>query len=464
MIDDFYTRVVSTLLFPLHEQLKRHPTASLLRSLERSQWWSVERLQALQLDRLRRLMSAVSQQVPYYRDLFRERGLSPEQFRTFADLRRLPLVEKSLIRQQGERWRARSAANLVTQRTSGSSGEPLTFQLGRHRIGMDIAAKWRATRWWGVDFGDRELVLWGSAIESDRQNRLRSWRDRLFRSRLVPVENLTEARIDQILDQVKAYRPRVLFGYPSAMARLAWRAKERACHFRELGIRVAFTTSEVLRPEWRAIIGEVFGCEVSDEYGARDAGLIARQCPAGGLHITAEALIVEILDDTNRPVPPGETGHIVITNLVGPEFPFIRYRTGDRGALDPLPCTCGRGLPLLGSLEGRCNDGLVALDGSWVHGSSFNYLLRELNGLKAYKIVQEDREQVEVLLSVDGVLPAGFEQELRWALRRRLGGGVQVQLRRMDLIPPETGGKFRHVVCRIADTTNASPNVARWHS
>lgn len=454
MIGDPYTRAVSALLFPMHERLKGHPTVSLLHSLERTQWWSAERLQDLQLDRLRQLLAFVSRQVPYYRNLFQERALGSEQFRVFTDLQHLPVVDKPLIRARGERWRAENAARLITQRTSGSSGEPLTFLLGRQRIGMDIANKWRATRWWGVDFGDRELVLWGSAIESSRQNRLRVLRDRLFRSRLVSAHDLGDDRMDRILEQMRVFRPRMLFGYPSALARLAWRVRTRGLTLNDLGIRVAFTTSEVLRPEWRAVIGEVFGCGVANEYGARDAGFIARECPEGGLHISAEALIVEILDRDGRPVPCGETGDIVVTNLVGPEFPFIRYRTGDRGALDPEPCTCGRGLPLLRSLEGRTNDGLLALDGSWVHGSSFNYLLRELNGLKAYKIIQESREQVEVLLSLDGSLPAGFEARLRTAFQRRLGESVRVSLHRLDDIPPEPNGKYRHVVCRVDGAAN----------
>ena len=447
---NFYTELASRFIFPLHERIKGHSTVALRQALEGSQWWTPQALQELQLNRLRALLRGVSQTVPFYRELFRDLALSPERFEDIADLQHLPVVDKSIIRGEGVRWQAEGARHLVAQHTSGSSGEPLPFQLSRRRISMDIAAKWRATRWWGVDIGDPEIVLWGSPIETGGQGRLQMWRDRFLRSRLIPVRDLSPSRLDAIVTDIRAFRPRMLFGYPSALARLAWHIHDRGLSLADLGIRVAFTTSEILKPEWRISIGQAFGCGIANEYGARDAGFIARECPQGGLHLTAEALIVEILDEADQPVPPGETGNIVITNLMGPEFPFIRYRTGDRGRLDPRPCLCGRGLPLLGEVMGRANDGLVTSDGAWVHGSAFNYLLRDLPGLRAYKIVQEQMDRIEVSLVLDDALPERNAMNLQTGFRRLLGESVRVRLQQVEVIPPEVNGKYRHVVCRIA--------------
>ncbi|WP_018936868.1 phenylacetate--CoA ligase family protein [Thioalkalivibrio sp. ALJ24] len=445
-----YTQWVSRGLFPLQERLKGHPTVRYRRALETSQWWAPEALRTLQEERLSRLLERVTAQVPFYRDWFAQHGFHISDFSRIEDLRHLPVTDKSLIRNQGTSWRADDAAGLTEHRTSGSSGEPLTFWLGADRIGMDIAAKWRATRWWSVDIGDPEVVLWGSPVETANQNRARAWRDRLFRSSLVPASDLNPERLDQIIARLRVIRPRMLFGYPSAIARLAWHARDNGQRLDDLGIRVAFTTSEVLRPEWREVIGEVMACGVSNEYGARDAGFIARECPEGGLHITAEELIVEILDDNDQPVPDGTTGNIVVTNLAGPEFPFLRYRTGDRGALDPGICPCGRGLPLLRDIEGRANDGLIAADGSWVHGSRFNYMLRDLNGLRAYKIIQHDRQRVELLLSLAAPLPADVERHLRQGFAEALGGAVEIDVNEVDVISPEPNGKHRHVICKVS--------------
>lgn len=452
-----YTHLVSSLLFPLHERLKGHDTQAMLKTLESTQWLSAAALRAEQGRQLARLMEAVSNRVPFYRALFRERGLKPAEFDRIESLVRLPIIDKPTIRANFARFRADGAGNLVVQRTSGSSGEPLQFFLGRRRISADIAAKWRATRWWDVDIGDRELVFWGSTIETGHQDRFRRWRDALLRSRLVPTHDLTPARLDHILKDMRAYRPRMMFGYPSAMAQLAYRARETGLNLTDLGIRVAFCTSEVLRPEWRDILSRTFGCGVADEYGARDAGFIARECPAGGLHITAEALIVEVVDEAGQPLPDGEEGEILVTNLTGPEFPFIRYRTGDRGALSGASCPCGRGLPLLERISGRANDGLVSASGGWVHGSAVNHVMRDLPGLKAYRLIQDAREQVRVLLDLDTPLPESTAHQLSAHLRGLLGAGLQVEIVRVDSIPPLPNGKFRHVICNVSREVGAAP-------
>ena len=445
----WYSSGVARVLFPLHERIKGHDTVAIRDALEGSQWHGADALRALQGERLRALAASVSAHVPYYRGVFRDASLHVDDFSSVAALAALPVIDKATIRANFDRWRADDATALAAQQTSGSSGEPLHFLLSRHRVSFDIAAKWRATRWWDVDFGDREIVLWGSPLETSRQDRVRHLRDRLFRSRLIPGRDLTAAHMDAILGSIRTFRPRMLFGYPSALSRLAFRARETGVGMGDLGIRVAFCTSEVLRPEWREAIASTFGCGVANEYGARDAGFIARECPSGGLHITAEELIVEVVDDTGTPLPAGEEGDIVVTNLAGPEFPFIRYRTGDRGALSLRSCACGRGLPLIEAIGGRANDGLVSTAGGWVHGSAINHALREMPGLQAYRVVQESLHHVRIALVMQDELADGAADELARHVRALLGDAVQVDISRVAHIPPEPNGKFRHIVCCV---------------
>jgi phenylacetate-CoA ligase len=212
---------------------------------------------------------------------------------------------------------------------------------------------------------------------------------------------------------------------------------------------VAFCTSEVLRPEWREAISSAFGCGVANEYGARDAGFIARECPHGGLHVTAEEVVVEVVDDNGQPLADGEEGDIVVTNLAGPEFPFIRYRTGDRGMLGSTPCPCGRGLPLLEKVAGRANDGLVGADGAWIHGSAINHLMRDIAGMRAYRIEQQTLDTVTVLLSLEGALTEACTATLTTHVKRLLGEETRVEVRQVETIPPLPNGKFRHIICNV---------------
>jgi phenylacetate-CoA ligase len=444
-----YTRLVSGLLFPLHERLKGHDTVAVRRHMEETQWWDPERIEALRLERLRGLLEHATQHVPYYREQLGSLGLRPADIRSIADLARLPFLDKSGIRGNLERLKSDQARGLARFNTGGSSGEPLIFFIGSERVTHDVAAKWRATRWWGVDIGDPEVVIWGSPIELGAQDRLRALRDRLLRTRLLPAFEMSEARLDAFLHEIRRTRPRMLFGYPSALAHIAAYAEQRNQVMSDLGIQVAFVTSERLYDDQRERIQRVFGCRVANGYGGRDAGFIAHQCPEGGMHITAEDIIVETVDGDGRPTAVGQAGEIVVTHLSTRDFPFIRYRTGDVGVLTDARCACGRGLPLLQEIQGRTTDFIVARDGTVMHGLALIYILRDLPGVRGFRIIQESVDLIRVQLVFDGVLPESVAATIRQGFAQRLGEGVEVRIEPMDEIPPERSGKHRYVVSKI---------------
>ncbi|HEY1089676.1 MAG TPA: phenylacetate--CoA ligase family protein, partial [Burkholderiaceae bacterium] len=148
-----YTKLVSSLLFPLHEQLKKHDSVARRRELERSQWLRPDELRLLQLQRLNAMLARTRLHVPYYRD-----RLPALPLQSLAELATLPLLTKALIRANVEAMKSEQAGPLARYNTGGSSGEPLIFYIGKDRVSHDVASKWRATRWWGVDIGDPEMV------------------------------------------------------------------------------------------------------------------------------------------------------------------------------------------------------------------------------------------------------------------------------------------------------------------
>ena len=446
-----YTRLVAGALFPLQERLKQHDSVRVRRALEASQWWPLGQLQALQGERLRALLVHAQRHVPYYRELFEALGFDAAGVCGAADLQALPFLTKETIRARFDALKSSQAEGLARFTTGGSSGEPLVFCIGRERVSHDVAAKWRATRWWGVDIGDVEAVVWGSPIELGAQDRLRLLRDLLMRTELLPAFEMSQARLDAFVERIRRRRPRMLFGYPSALSKIAQHAEARGVAMDDLGIRVAFVTSERLYDEQRERIARVFGCPVANGYGSRDAGFIAHECPSGGMHLTAEDVIVEIVDADGGVLPPGEAGEIVVTHLATRDFPFVRYRTGDRAVLDDRVCACGRGLPLLREIQGRATDFVRASDGTVMHGLALIYTLRDIAGIAAFKIVQESLELTRVLL----VPGAGCDVEAARAriereFRARLGAGVRVEVQVVDAIAAEASGKYRYVVSKVA--------------
>jgi phenylacetate-CoA ligase len=447
---DWYSTLVSQLLFPLHERLKGHDSHLRLRELEATQWLDRTKLQELQLRNLRRFLVAIDKSVPYYTRLFAENGFVPGELGSIADLAKVPFLTKPLIRENVDRLKARGAARLIRYNTGGSSGEPLVFYMGLDRVSHDVAAKWRATRWWGVDIGDPEIVVWGSPIELGAQDRLRGIRDRVLRTELLPAFDMSEKNLDRFIERIKSRRPKMLFGYPSALAYIAGHAERRGERLDTLGIRVAFVTSECLYDHQRKQIERTFGCRVANGYGGRDSGFIAHECPMGSLHVTAEDLVVELIGNEGRPVPDGEPGEIVVTHLATSAFPFVRYRTGDVGVMGDRACACGRGLPTLREVRGRTTDFVVAMDGTVLHGLALIYVVRDLPGIRTFAIVQESLERTRVSI----VPESGFDDRARIAIRegirQRLGRKVAVDVDIVESIAAEGSGKHRYVKSMVS--------------
>jgi len=444
-----YASLCAGALFPLHERIKGHDSVARRRQLEKSQWWGVDEIRQAQTDKLRTFLVDIGTRVPYYRDLFRKLGFDAAGVRSISDLAVLPLLTKSMIRDNVERMKSVGHGPLSRYNTGGSSGEPLIFYIGKSRKSHDVAAKWRATRWWGVDIGDKELVVWGSPVELNAQDRIKRLRDGLMRSHLLPAFEMSPQNLDRFVATIRSTRPAMLFGYPSSLSMIARHAQQKNQAMDDLGIKVAFVTSEKLYDEQKAIISSVFGCPVANGYGARDAGFIAHECPSGKLHISAEDMVVETVRPDGTSCAAGEAGEIVVTHLATADFPFIRYRTGDVGLLSAKPCACGRGLPVLEEVQGRTTDFVVARDGTVMHGLALIYTVRDMPGVERFKIEQMSLDQTSVKVVAGQAFDATHEARIVQDFKARLGASVDVRVERVDAIANEASGKFRYVVSHV---------------
>lgn len=446
----WYTRLVSRYLFPLHEMLKRHSTYACLAQLERSQWLAPAELEQLQQLKLQQFMRQVSTEVPYYQKLFARLNLTANDIQHLSDLQKLPLLDKPLIREFNQQLFSRKAYRYTKGSTGGSSGQPLTFYMDQHRVSHDVAAKLRATRWWGVDIGDPEAVIWGAPIELGKQSKFKTLRDKLFRSVLMPALTLTPELINHQLHQLIQQKPAMIFGYPSVIYRLCLAAKEQQLALDKLGVRVVFVTSEMLYPHERAVISASFNCPVANGYGARDAGFIAHECPAGKMHISAEDIIVELVNENGKPVAPGEIGEIVTTHLATPGYPFIRYRTGDLAQWDPTPCSCGRGLPVLARVQGRRRDFLLTTSGDQLHSWGLVYLLRDLTDIDKFKIIQDSADHISLLYVAPKALAQIQQLQIQQQFQHLLGADMQVDIEKVQDIPASANGKYCYVENKLA--------------
>jgi phenylacetate-CoA ligase len=441
-----YRWLVWNVLFRLHERAKGHDTYRFLRDMEAADRASGKELEELRRRKLRDLIEYSFAHVPFVRTRMTEAGCLPSDIREPRDLTRLPLMRKADARANREALRSDIAGKLSSFTTGGSTGDPLIFDLAKRRVASRVACRQRTSRWWGVSVGDPELAIWGAPVELTRQDWVRNFRDRFLSSRLLSAFEMNEATISHYLDVLERGNYRQIFGYPTALYMLSAQAQKEGRNLRRLGLKVAFVTGEVLFPYQRELIAETLNCPVANGYGGRDSALIAHECPQGGMHVLADAVILELLDPQGRPVPPGEPGEIVITDLYSHEAPFIRYATGDIAVLSARRCPCGRALPLLERVEGRSNDSITSPDGRAINSLALIYSVREIEGIERFKITQKTLTSFHVQLVRNPRYSTNSEERIRKGWTQLLRAPVTVTFEYLQELPIDRSGKFRHVV------------------
>lgn len=416
-------------------------TPALLRRLEdldRSQWLSPAEVASAQMTRLRDLLSHAGRTVPYYRRVFREAGLDPARVRSLEDLRRLPPLQRETLAERFEDLRSdRPRASSRPRATGGSTGRMARFLVDERDLLERSAHLYRNLSWFGWRLGDRLAFLWGSDVDSREHRGLAGGaRDTLAGVLWLDAFSVREDRLGDHLDRLESFAPRVLIGYPSSLHLLASHALASGRRLRLEGVQ---TSAEVLSPRVRRDLEEVFGAKVLDRYGCREIGIAAHECPSGGMHVNAEAVVMECVE-----------GEVLLTSLNNYAMPLIRYRNEDLAEMDEGTCRCGRGLPLVRAIRGRISDVLRTPGGRLVHGEFFTHLLYEERAVSRFQVVQTAPDRLEIRVVAD----AGFDEAARArvgrAIREHADATFVVSWISVPDLPAGPSGKFRFVIPHAA--------------
>ena len=409
------------------------PEAMRTQSLPRAE------LEALQLDKLRRLLRVAWDRSPFHHERMRAAGLRPDDVKRVSDLARLPPVGKPELRKALAEGRllTEPARNLVRGQTGGSTGEPLVYYHSREALGRGRAMSLRALQWYGWRPGDRLLTLWGRRTnQPPLLVAAKATKDALLGHRFLEADRVTEADARRVLAFVDRYRPAVLDGYVSSLVQIA-------THGRSLGIRVrppgaVTTTAEMLLPHERRLLSEYFGCEVYDVYGSSEVNSIAYECPThSGLHLCMERVVLE----------KDEDGGALVTDLDNLAMPFIRYVNGDVVEPRPASCPCGREMPLLKGVQGRKSDLIHGVNGNRVFSEFFTHLMMGYDwiarfGVARFQVVQDAPDHLTWRLVAAARPAPEDEARLLRPLRDHLGD-MRVDFEYVDDIPPGPSGKRR---------------------
>jgi phenylacetate-CoA ligase len=420
-----------------------------------------ERMRPGEIAKLRRLKTRLLvreclQNVPYYGDLMRAHGLTPENVDGPEDLQILPLLTKSIIRRETGRMlnRATDPADFAPHTTGGSSGTPLDFFRGHDydRV-ANAAANMRSWCRMGWRPGDIMARFWLShALMPQPRGHLGRAR-RGLRRWLEPREVVLQAHdtspdvMSQWVDTLRTLRPAYLYGYGSMLTLFANHLHRQRLSLE--GVRGIASTAEALLPRARDLLRETFpGATIIDIYGSREVPGIASECGQGTMHVNTDLVHVEYL-------PDGQTTgshRLVLTALDNLVFPFIRYDIGDEGSPLANPCPCGLPFPAMRFGTGRLIDSFITPEGRIIYPGFFEDLMYGIRGVHRYQFLQTSAS--EIILSV--VPCEGFDDTTRARLlvlqqeiHRGFSRGTTLVVRFVETIPPTPSGKHLYLVSRV---------------
>lgn len=434
------------------QKLRQEPVLACLHELEESQWYPAERLRELQWARLLRLLTHAYETVPFYQERFQALGLTPKEIRSPADFARIPVLTKETLRTQ----RAGLLSSAETKRvsalaSSGSSGDPLTVIRDRNSTAYHRAAKYRGQRWFGIDIGEKEARLWGVPLDTSTRLKERV-KDLLMNRFRASAYKLDRKNLLAFYRHIARAQSSYLFGYASLVYEFGRFVLDEGLDGKGLKLKAAVTTSETLHDFQRQGIETAFACPAVNEFGCTETGIIAFQCPEGGMHIPMESTYVEIEPDDMIGSP--DLGRVVITDLHNYAMPIIRYDIGDLAAFSDSECPCGRSLPLLKDITGRASDIIVTPDGRRIHTIIFYYILYGLEsrggGINKFQVVRDASNSYTMKLVRDG----DFREEdfvlVKRSIAEHLGNQVEVRYQFVDTIERTEAGKHRDFVDLVA--------------
>lgn len=417
--------------------------------LDASQWLPAQEIEARQLRQLASLARFHAAHCPAFAERLEVAGLAADDLGHAGGLQRLGELSRAMI-QDGRHFAdpaALPAKHGPTGQvnTSGSTGEPVRVtrtSLNRlHWMALSVRL-----HLWGEpgDFGRFATIRANLAAHGVRPDWAAPMAALWDTGPLLLID--IEDDIDVQLERLAEFAPDTVLIYPSNLAALLDRMEVRGIDLPS--VKRWRTLGETLTLDLVDRIMAKRPAPIHDAYSSEEVGYIAIQCPddPGHYHVCSETLIVELVDDDGKPVPRGQAGRVLITDLHNHATPMVRYAIGDM-AVAGGPCPCGRGLPTLKRVLGRTRNMILKPDGSRHWPLTGYKQFREIAPIRQYQFRQIAIDHIEVRLVTERPLTVEEEEALTAHLHWKLRHPFRIDFTYFDgRLPAGSNGKFEEFV------------------
>jgi phenylacetate-CoA ligase len=391
----FPNYISESIILPISDILSGQSVYSKFKFLQISQFWSREEIELFQNKRLRILVTHAYENVLYYKNLFKELRLTPEDVKTKDDLVKLPILTKQVIKKMGiENFTSSTISKnkLIKSSSSGSTGEPLFYYNTLDSYSMNLAANLRGWYWMGFKLGDKYVKL----SQNPRNKLIKKLQDKMSCNLYLATNPLIDSNFEFILKEIERFKPKIIRCYPDPLLFLArYKLDQPEFNYKPIAIT---TTGNTLFPETRKEIETVFGCKIFDSYSCEGNSTIF-ECPTHSCYHSAEEYgISEVVNENNERISSG-VGRLISTDLWNLAHPFIRYDTQDNMEIDGTQCACKRRLMRIKRIIGRDNEVLVMDSGR-------RFIVHNFTGFFQVDTPQIKRsvDQFQVIKKKDGTI------------------------------------------------------------
>ena len=361
----------------------------------------------------------------------------------------LPILTKNELRENYNHIRSTPKKyfnRLDLVETSGSTGIPLQLYRDRVTFGYNLASLYRAHKWWGLDVGTKEAMLWGVPVSFTGKIKTRA-KDLILNRFREKDYNINSETFTDFYSKILSKKPMYIFGYSSMIFEFSIFLHSNNITLHDTSIKCVICTAEKLHDFKKKKMMKVFGCPVVSEYGATETGLISYDCPAGGTHVFDDTVLLEIVDGNNFPMPDGESGKVLVTVLHSHMSPIVRYELGDISSKKIVQCKCELPFTTLGEIEGRTSDIVISPDGSVYHSIIFYYIVKDLvdkiGGIQQFKVHQRRVDLLDFYLVKNEFYSGEVDSYIQKQITDKFGGKMNLKIIYVDALDRSLSGKLK---------------------
>lgn len=403
-------------------------------------------LKRVQCEKLKWLINFAYNKTKYYRELFDNIGLSPDDINEPEDLQSIPILTKDDLRSRFWDFLPSSLKSVRVSRTSGSTGVPLCLLTDERSKIYNSLAVMRYRKLLGIPPVGRKILTLAKTPDGRSKKQYMTWLQGIHKTYYINPYVMTEENIAFINHTLLKLRGVSVIAITPAIKQLCSLIKDKL--IRPFYPNAVLSTGQYIDDYLRKFIEHNLSCKVSDIYACNEAGDVAFQCRHNSYHINADNCIIEITKNGNT-VLDDSSGNVTLTNLNRYCMPIIRYLNGDVGELKKEQCSCGCSLPVLKKIHGRAGDDIKLANGKKI---SWHIIKSTLTHpfVRQFQIIQNTDYSLEIKYVCEkNANLVEIQKNIENRLNKIIPKNILINFAVVDKIPPQPSGKTKLVISRI---------------